>query len=232
MQETLLRWIVTRRTLLYVLILFVAAVAMAAAWRFTPLEQYATPVRMVALTHAVRKTPWAPFAIILTYIAASCVMFPNTALNVAVVLGVGGIYGFICAMTGSFIAAILFYLLGRRFGTASFRRLGGERLERLSGQFRKGGIPAVVSIRLLPIAPFPVVNLTAGAARVDPFAFAVGSFFGLLPGPLAVLLLGRQMLQMIRHPGPLSVLLLTGAIALLLLVSRWLRRHATRRLGL
>jgi len=128
------------------------------------------------------------------------------------------------------MAAILFYLLGRRFGATSFRRLGGERLERLSRQFRKGGIPAVVSIRLLPIAPFPVVNLTAGAARVDPFAFAVGSLFGLLPGPLAVLLLGRQMMQMIRHPGPLSVLLLVGGIILLLLASRWLRRRAERHL--
>ena len=80
-----------RRTLLYVLTLCVTAVTMTAAWRFTPLEQYATPVRMIALTHAIRKTPWAPIAVILAYIVASCVMFPNTALNVAVVLGVGGI---------------------------------------------------------------------------------------------------------------------------------------------
>ena len=86
----------------------------------------------------------------------------------------------------------------------------GERWRHGIEGVRKRGLLAVVTFRLLPVAPFTLVNLAAGASGIRFADFLVGTVIGLLPG--LVLLLGhgrphrqdpgRTERRRYRDPGP------------------------------
>ena len=84
-------------------------------------------------------------------------------------------------------------------------------------------------VRLVPIAPFVVVNLVMGAMRIRLDHFVVGTMLGMLPGLLATTVLGDQLTAAISDPTWANFGI--GAIAALALATiafagqRWLR-HA------
>ena len=61
----------------------------AAAWRWTPLHEFAEPKTIAAWLRGLRDSPWAPLVIIAVYVGANALLFPNTILNVATILGLG-----------------------------------------------------------------------------------------------------------------------------------------------
>ncbi len=91
--------------------------------------------------------------------------------------------------------------------------------------FRRGGVSSVLAVRLLPVAPFTMVNIAAGVCRVRTWPFVAGSALGLAPGIGAVSLFGRQIRLVMRRPDALSVALLLGVAFVLpvglLLVQRF-----------
>jgi hypothetical protein len=61
------------------------------------------------------------------------------------------------------------------------------------------GVFAVVAIRFLPVAPFTMVNIVLGAARIKLWHFVLGTAIGLTPGFLA-----RSLRQLGTHFGQSS----------------------------
>lgn len=217
-----------RRLRLFAVVAFVLLLAVAAAWRWTPLHQYTDPALIGRWLASLRHSPWAPVAIVAAYLAASFVLFPNTVLNVAVVLSLGTAAGPPYALLGSLVAATVAWALGRRYGRKGIEDLDLDSVERMTRALRRGGVMGVFSLRLLPIAPFTVVNVAAGAARVRLVPFVVGSALGLAPGILLTTAFGHQLRAVIRDPDPLTIagLLLVLAVAA---IGAWqLRRMAMR----
>jgi phospholipase D1/2 len=87
-----------------------------------------------------------------------------------------------------------------------------------------------VALRVLPIAPFIVFNLVAGALRVPFRNFLLGTLFGMGPGILAIALFADRVVASIRDPSALSLLALIGVVIAIgiggYLLFRWLRRRA------
>ena len=87
-------------------------------------------------------------------------------------------------------------------------------------------------LRVVPIAPFTVVNLMAGATRISLADFVLGTVAGMGPGILAMVLFTGGLENALRHPGEVSVVLaLAAATAALLLIwwgRRWLRSQDRR----
>ena len=88
---------------------------------------------------------------------------------------------------------------------------------------------AVVMIRLVPIAPFTIVNLVAGASHIRFRDFAFGTVLGELPGLLAISIFVNQISDTIRYPTITGIGMLAG-IALFLLLGgiglwKWLKRR-------
>ncbi|NUS20534.1 MAG: TVP38/TMEM64 family protein, partial [Mesorhizobium sp.] len=79
--------------------------------------------------------------------------------------------------------------------------------ERIVG---KGSL-AVVVIRLIPIAPFSLVNLVAGASTLPLRDFLIGTLLGMMPGILAMAVLGAQIADLARNASWSNVLLLALA---------------------
>ena len=74
------------------------------------------------------------------------------------------------------------------------------------------GLIAVTAVRLVPIAPFPVVNVTMGALRVKLTHFVLGTFIGMLPGMLAATVLSDQLAMALEEPARVNGWLIAAAI--------------------
>jgi phospholipase D1/2 len=105
------------------------------------------------------------------------------------------------------------------------RRVAGEKLNRVSEVLRRRGLLAVTALRLVPLAPFAVPGLVAGAIRVKFWHFTIGTAIGMVPGTLATVLVGDQLEAGIRDPSAVNYWPIVGALVLLaaaaLAVRKW-----------
>jgi uncharacterized membrane protein YdjX (TVP38/TMEM64 family) len=106
-------------------------------------------------------------------------------------------------------------------------RLAGRRLNRINRLISKQGATAVTAVRLLPVAPYSLVNLTAGAARVPFRDFVIGTLLGMSPGVVGITFFAKQLEQMIVSPSPFNFIVLMAILVLMLLAILGLRRWIT-----
>lgn len=100
------------------------------------------------------------------------------------------------AYLGLVLGAVVSFCLGRYLGYAFLESVGGK-LDRVSRGMAKRGVLSVVVIRLLPIAPFAVVNMVAGALRFRFSDFVVGTALGLIPGVAGLTLVSKGILAFV-----------------------------------
>jgi uncharacterized membrane protein YdjX (TVP38/TMEM64 family) len=107
------------------------------------------------------------------------------------------------------------------------RRIARGKLNRLSQVMRRRGLLAMIAVRLVPLAPFAVVNMTAGAIRIRPLHFVVGTAVGILPGTLTATVFGDQLFAALRDPRLVDPLAVAAVVALggLLVAATWLVRR-------
>jgi uncharacterized membrane protein YdjX (TVP38/TMEM64 family) len=205
--------------------------ALTLAWRYTPLATWVTVESVAAWVEGFAANWWAPLVVMLAYTPASVVMFPRPLLTLAAGMAFGVALGFAYAMTGILLAASVAYLVGRRLDRDLVRRYVGERVNRIADAVRRHGLPAMTAIRIVPVAPFVVVNLAAGAIRVRYWHFALGTLFGMLPGALVATVLGHQVRTALGPGEGPSYWLVGGVVALVLGVVIGFRKRALRMLG-
>jgi phosphatidylserine/phosphatidylglycerophosphate/cardiolipin synthase-like enzyme/uncharacterized membrane protein YdjX (TVP38/TMEM64 family) len=205
---------------------------LVAVWHYTPLATVASPDRIIEWAEDFGSRPWTPFAVIAAYTPASFVMFPRPLITLAAVVAFGPWLGVGYASAGILLAAAANYLVGRRMQRATVRRIAGERLNRVSEVLRRRGLVAMTVVRLVPIAPFPVVGLVAGAIRVRFRDYLVGTLLGMLPGAVATTVFGDQLTEALHDPSRINYWLIAGVIAAfaagIVAVRRWFRREFAR----
>ncbi|MCF8063530.1 MAG: VTT domain-containing protein [Deltaproteobacteria bacterium] len=203
------------------LAVLVVVMVMAVLWQLTPLQRFADPEFIDRLIETVRGGWWTPVAILATYVLASVIIFPNSVINVTVILAFGGLLGWPFAMGGSLTAATVFFFLGHKFGGDKVRRIESRRLEKLRRVLRHGGIKAVLAVRLMPIAPFPVINLAAGSLHIKYSDFLIGTGAALLPGTLTMAIFGEQLENVLKNPSAanISALVVIGIMGVFVLWS-------------
>lgn len=207
-------------------VLLVAALALA--WRFTPLG---ARLNVASLSHAaagVAQLPAAPVLLLAGYVVAATFAVPITLLIAATGLVFGAWPGFAYAAIGTMASAVATYGLGRWLGRDAVRRLAGARANRLSEHIGRRGVLAMAVLRLLPIAPFAVVNLVAGASHIGLRDFVVGTAIGMLPGIALTVTFAHQLTAALGHPRPGSFAWLAAIglalVGLSILLVRVLRR--------
>lgn len=181
-------------------VLLVASLALA--WRFTPLGER---VNVTSLTHALAllaHRPAAPALLLAGYVVAATFAVPITLLITATGLVFGAWPGVAYAAVGTMAAAAANYGIGRWLGRDAVRRLAGARANRLSEHIGRRGVLAMAVLRLLPIAPFTVVNLVAGASHIGLRDYLVGTAIGMLPGLVLTVTFAHQLTAALSHPGP------------------------------
>jgi phospholipase D1/2 len=190
------------------ILLLLAMLGLAAAWRWTPLGEWIAWDTLVAMGDRVRDNGAAPVIVLSAYIIGSLFMFPVTVMIMVTAFTFGPASGFLYSLVGSLLAAIAGYGLGRELGRDTVSRWSGARVNRLSRRLGRHGVITVGTVRLLPIAPFTVVNLVAGASHIRFWDFVFGTIFGMAPGIAAITLFEHQLGAAIREPGLESFALL------------------------
>lgn len=210
-------------------IILLVIMGLAGIWRFTSLQYYADMENLRRLLTFIRGQWWILLTVIPAYLVANSLLFPNMVLNGAIILALGGFFGWICAITGSITAASLYFFLGRRLGTGKLGFTKGKRFKKVQNLLRKGGIGAVVGVRMLPIAPYAVVNTAAGSINLRFRDFLIGTFIAHLPGTLTLAIFGEQLENVITDPSAENIAILLAVvilgIALIWGVKLYARKH-------
>jgi phosphatidylserine/phosphatidylglycerophosphate/cardiolipin synthase-like enzyme/uncharacterized membrane protein YdjX (TVP38/TMEM64 family) len=187
-------------------------------WRFTPLADWVHPERLEHAVDVLRASPLTPLGVAILFVLASLAFVPVTLLIAATAVAFPPLEGAVYALVGVLCASGAAFVLGRKLGRGFVRKAAGQRLNEVSRQIGRRGVLAVAAVRLVPIAPFTLVNLVAGASHVRFRDFLLGTVLGVSPGILAITLLEESLARLIRHPGPgdaLLVVLVVGGLALL-----------------
>jgi uncharacterized membrane protein YdjX (TVP38/TMEM64 family) len=204
-------------------------VALAAAWRYTPLKDFLSAGNLRDWARAVRETPWAPYALVLSYTPASLVMFPRPILTLVAILAFGIAWGMTYSVAGTMIAALATYYAGRFVSKQRIKRLAGDGFEPASKMLRRHGVIAMFALNQVPVPPFFVQGLIAGAAKVNVWHYALGSLLGQAPGIVAWIFFGREVRATIEGTKDISwwqVALIVGAmLAFTFVVRRWFARE-------
>lgn len=220
-----------RKRLLAVVAACLLIVGLVAAWRFTPLSEWASPARIEQLFEAIREGPVAPLAVLGVYVIGGLLFFPVTVLVTVTGLTFGPIEGFLYAMGGSLASAAALFGIGALVGRRKLRDWMGPRVRRVSRGVAKQGILAVAALRVVPVAPYSLINLVAGASHVRFGDFMAGTFLGMLPGVLILTALGGRLQALWQRPTLGNLFAALGLVALWAGISWTIQRIVVRRRG-
>lgn len=203
-------------------------------WRYTPLSGYLNPDTFSASLQNANGA-WGPAMALGLFMVLGLIAFPVNVLILATAAAFGIWPGLAYATVGALVSALLTYLVGRRVGPAVLRKLLGPRINRISRSIARNGVMAVTMVRLMPIAPFTLVNLVAGAIRIPLLDYMVGTALGLAPGLVLMTALGDRLLRIMTDPslkdilGFAAVLLAWGALSYgMQSLIAWIRRRTNR----
>jgi len=212
--------------------LVLAIVALMALWRFTPLREVASAEAAIAWAKAFGEQPWAPVALMAAYTPACLVLFPRPLITLAAVIAFGPWLGFAYSLTGICVSSGVTWTMGRHMRRDTVRRLAGPKLDRMIEVLKKRGLLAMTLLRLVPLAPFAVESIVAGAIRMKLWHVVAGTAIGLLPGTLTTTVFGDAIETAVTGTGEVNWWIVGGALALLAggawAVKRWFTRMERR----
>jgi uncharacterized membrane protein YdjX (TVP38/TMEM64 family) len=171
----------------------------------------------------------APALFFLLYIAVTGLSLPGAAI---LTLAAGALFGLlqgtVIVSFASTIGATLAFLVSRFLLRGAVVRRFGARLHMLETGFARDGPFYLLTLRLVPVVPFFLVNLLMGLTAIRTFTFAWVSQLGMLPGTLVYVNAGRELAGIETLSDILSPRLL-GAFLLLALFP-WVARFLIGRL--
>jgi uncharacterized membrane protein YdjX (TVP38/TMEM64 family) len=151
---------------------------------------------------------------------------PRAALSLLAGVLAGFWGGLALALGSGVLGALAGFALARWLGREAVTRLTGPRLAQADALLTRRGAVAVMTGRLIPIAPFTLVSYAAGLSGIRPRDYLVGSSLGLVPGTILHVAVGSSVGAAGDGPGLLLSLVPLAAAALaVLVVHRWRSRR-------
>lgn len=177
-----------------------------------------------------RRNHWGLLATILVFTLTAYVGAPQIVLIGACVVAFGPEEGFWWAWIATIVSGAATYYTGRLSSAETQKRFGGATGGRFTRFMGKNGFLASLIVRFVPTAPFVVVNMAFGAARVNVWAFLGGLALGTLPKTAIVAFAGDSIMDALEGKLGSAALMGVAAIALWLvvvvIVRRWVSPQA------
>jgi phospholipase D1/2 len=197
---------------------------LAVMWRWTPLREWVNLASLVTLARHLEALPFTPLAVIGSYVVAGLLVIPVTLLIAVTGIVFGPVQGMLYATAGTLLSATVTYGFGYRLGRDTVQRLVGPHINRLSQRIARRGILAMVVLRMLPVAPFTVVNVVAGASHIRFRDYLIGTLLGMLPGIAMTVIFVHHLTEAIRNPSPGSIAVLVLVVVLIIGTATGLQR--------
>ena len=203
----------TARTILAVSGLAAALAGLALAWQYTSLHDFTDIGFISSVISHPTWSQFAPLFAIAAFVVGGLVVFPVLVLIAATAAALGPWMGFASAATGVLLSSAVLFGIGRVLGHVRLQRLLGRRAARVQGRIISKGVVAVAMIRMVPIAPFSIVNVVAGASKLSLRDFLLGTALGMAPGIAVMAALGAQIADLAGNASWTNAVLLALAIA-------------------
>ena len=217
-----------RRKLYLLAFALAALIGLAVAWSWTPMRAW-LDVDWVVVSLQRFGQAFGPVAAVCGFALALTLAVPLMFLTLVALVAFGPLAGFGCALFSALLSAAASYGLGMFLGREVVQRLGGARINRLSRRLASRGLLAVIALRMVPVAPFAIVNMVAGASHIRLRDLLLGTLIGMMPGLFAMTLFVDQIAAALKQPTPLTFVLAGLTVMLIVLgawvMQRWLRTH-------
>ena len=171
----------------------IAAAALLAAWKlgYFELDRRRQLVETVRQVHAI---PGSGVVYVVAFALAVAMLLPAW---IASLLG-GAVFGLwegaLMAWLGALAGTVLSHLLARHVAKKPMKRLFGE--HRLLRQLREhDSVRELLRLRILPVAPFAVLDYVAGVAGVSLKRLFVATMIGVLPSVIAYAYVGSELIR-------------------------------------
>jgi uncharacterized membrane protein YdjX (TVP38/TMEM64 family) len=166
---------------------------------------------------------------VLAFAALAFLGVPQIVLIAAAVVAFGPWMGALYSWVGTLVSALVGFWLGRAAGARVLERLSGEGVRRFMGMVGRNGFLASLIVRLVPSAPFIVVNMAAGVTPMRTRDFVAGSAIGIVPKIALTAFAGASIVALMKgeirsHWLELAVVA-GGWIAIGWLARLWMRRR-------
>lgn len=209
--------------------LLLVVAALIAAWLLArhlgvadALSLDALKARQAALQARVAAEPLlSSLVFVAVYVAAAALSLPGA---VVLTLAGGALFGFahglVLVSVGSTLGALLAFLVARYLLRDVVQRRFGERLRLLNDGIAREGWVYLLSLRLVPLFPFWLVNLLMALTPMRALPYAGVSMLGMLPGTAVYVNAGTQLAGIARpadvlSPGLLASFVLLGLFPLI-----------------
>ncbi|MGO2131441.1 MAG: TVP38/TMEM64 family protein [Halomonas sp.] len=215
-----------------ILVVLTLLLGLGLLWQWLAMQDLMNVENLLALAHhslGWTDSPWAVLVVMGLYAAASLVMFPLSLMVALTGLLFGPWWGFGYALAGTLSASVLNWWVGHLIGREALMHHGGQRLRELARYLSGRGIRTMVIINLLPLAPFTLTNMMAGAFRLRFRDYMIGSTLGIAPGLAAVTLLGSQLGELATAQSHREIVLATLGLAAGMAMLWFLKRWAVHR---
>ncbi|MCI3951167.1 MAG: rane protein [Burkholderiales bacterium] len=196
-----------------------ALAVIASALRWTALGDLPWVERLAEVVRTIVASPWAPLLASAVYVAAGLFVIPITLLIIVTCVFFGPLLGATYALAGTFASALATYGAGRLLGRQVVRRIAGVRLNFITRKLARRGMMAVAILRLLPVAPYSIVNAVAGASRVPLRDFLTGTVIGIAPAIALAATFVDRLQAALNDPGPVSYAALAADVALIVVAA-------------
>jgi uncharacterized membrane protein YdjX (TVP38/TMEM64 family) len=151
------------------------------------------------------------------YAAASTVLatigIPVTVLIGGIGILFGPLSGSLLAMSAAIASAVLSYLFGQFTGKNFIRNFAGEKINSISKQLAKRGIWTIIVVRIVPVAPYAVINMLAGASHIRFRDYIFGTIIGMTPGILILTSFFGHLVQVFKDATTANILILVALLA-------------------
>jgi phospholipase D1/2 len=215
-----------KRLLRLALIAGALAIGSVLLWRLLPPIQ---PQQVLARIEAIEQHAWSPLFFVAAYIVGSFVMFPITLLSALGATVFPPLKAVAISFTGTMVSSALHHILATRWLEDHVRKALGPTRKKVDEALGDRSVTTIALIRMVPLAPFALVNLAAGSLGVRFRDFMLGTAIGLAPGITVVCLFGRQVRSFWQEPRLTPVLIVIGItvawLALSLCLQRWISRR-------
>jgi uncharacterized membrane protein YdjX (TVP38/TMEM64 family) len=142
--------------------------------------------------------PWALPVAVLAFAVLAFVGVPQIMLIAAAVVAFGPVTGFAYSWIGTMVSSMVGFYLGRAAGAKTLERFSGAGVRRFMDHVGKNGFLASFIVRLVPSAPFIVVNMAAGVTPMRVVDFTLGTALGIVPKIVLTAFAGNSIVRLMK----------------------------------
>lgn len=107
---------------------------------------------------------------------------PIAGLSLAAGLAFGKAWGALYLMIGAMLGTTCTFFISRFFGRSIVERFLKGKFKNLDDLFQRRGFMTVLFFRVVPIAPYEVLNYAGGLSKMRFRDYLLATFIGLIPG--------------------------------------------------